>query len=204
MSKDNESVQPEETANDDTVEQEFAEGLQDESKQSELGNSEEVDVDLAAQVAEYEAEIQKLKDGFLRAKAESENVARRAQNEVQTARKFAIEGFAKELLSVIDSLEQASKVELDSSEDDIVMNAVIKMREGLALTNKQLSTVMQKFGIAEVEAEKGVKFNPDIHQAISMVPGGEEVDSGHVVDVMQKGYTLNERLLRPAMVVVAQ
>jgi len=143
--------------------------------------------------------INEMQDGFLRAKADVENIRRRSQNEIVSARKFAIEGFAQELLSVKDSLDQAAKVELDESQGE----AVTRMKEGLELTLKQFDTVLGKFSVTEVEAAPGVKFNPEIHQAISMIPGGE-VEPEHIVDVMQKGFMLKDRLLRPAMVVVAQ
>ena len=127
-----------------------------------------------------------------------ENIRRRSQNEIQSARKYAVEGFAQELLSVKDSLDQAAQVELS----DAAGEAVIKMKEGLELTLKQLETALSKFAVEEVEAAPGVKFNPEHHQAISMVPS-EDVPSDHIVSVMQKGFLLKDRLLRPAMVVVA-
>ena len=143
-------------------------------------------------------QIHEMQDGFIRAKADVENIQRRSQNEMINARKFAIEGFAQELLSVVDSLDQASKVEIDSSASD----GVVKMQEGLNLTLKQMSKVMEKFGVVAVEADSGIKFDPALHQAISMVDS-DEVESGHIVDVMQKGFSLKDRLLRPAMVVIA-
>lgn len=153
---------------------------------------------LSEQLAEAREELSELKDSALRAHAEMENVRRRAQNEVVAARKYAIEGFAQELLGVKDSLDQAARVELSSDESD----AVVRMQEGLALTLKQLDAVLSKFAVNEVEAGPGVKFNPDQHQAISMV-ASDEFDSNHIISVMQKGFTLKDRLLRPAMVVVA-
>ena len=144
-------------------------------------------------------QLSEVKDGFLRAKADVENIRRRSQNEVVSARKYAVEGFAQELLSVKDSLDQAAKVDLDSATEA----ALPKMKEGLELTSKQLEATFTRFSVTEVEAGPGVKFNPEFHQAISMVPGGE-IESDHIVDVMQKGFLLKDRLLRPAMVVVAQ
>lgn len=144
-------------------------------------------------------EIEEMKDGFIRAKAEVENVRRRSQNEIVAARKYAIEGFAQELLSVVDSLDQASKVDLSASSDE----AVEKMREGLELTLKQFEKVMEKFGITVVEAGPGTKFDPELHQAISVIPTNE-IAAEHIVTVMQKGYALKDRLLRPAMVTIAK
>lgn len=151
---------------------------------------------LAAQ--EQLDELGEMKDGFLRAKAEMENIRRRSQNEIISARKFAIESFAQELLTVKDSLDHAALVELGDAES----TAVVTMKEGLQLTLKQLETAFGKFSVEQVEAIPGVKFNPEQHQAISMAPS-EEVESNHIIEVMQKGFLLRDRLLRPAMVVVA-
>ncbi len=155
--------------------------------------------DLMEQLASALARIDEMQDGYVRAKAEVENIRRRSQNEMISARKFAVEGFARALLSVVDSLDQAARVEMDGSNSE----AVGKMKEGLDLTLKQFETVMEKFGVVPVEAEVGVKFNPDLHQAISMVPSNE-VAPDHIVNVMQKGFSLKDRLLRPAMVVIAE
>jgi len=154
--------------------------------------------ELAEALVVAREQIKEMKDGYLRAKAEMENIRRRSQKEVIAARKFAIEGFAQEVLNVKDSLDQAALVELAGDESD----AVVKMKEGLELTLKQLETAMVKFAVVEVEAGPGVKFDPEQHQAISMVPS-DEFESNHIVNVMQKGFILKERLLRPAMVVVA-
>ena len=155
--------------------------------------------ELATRLLAAESQIAEMQDGYVRARAEVENVQRRSQNEIVSARKFAIEGFARELLSVLDSLDQASKVEIE----EVGGEAVTKMREGLELTLKQFEQVLEKFGVAVVTAEAGTRFDPECHQAISMVPGSE-IEPDHIVSVMQKGYTLKDRLLRPAMVVVAQ
>lgn len=144
------------------------------------------------------AEIDKFRESYLLAAAEAENIRKRAQNEMAQARKFAIERFANELLSVRDSLELASATEINSEDND----ALDKMRQGLELTLKQLDTVFEKFDISVVDP-KGEKFNPDHHQAMTMVEHAE-LAPNHVVDVMQKGYLLNDRLLRPAMVVVSK
>ena len=145
------------------------------------------------------AQIEEMKDGYVRSRADVENIQRRSRNEVVAARKYAVEGFARELLSVVDSLDQASKVELD----DFTSEAVNKMKEGLELTLRQFEKVMDKFGVTAIEADTGTKFNPDFHQAISMVDNSD-VDSGHIVTVMQKGFGFKDRLLRPAMVVIAK
>ena len=154
--------------------------------------------ELNAQLNEATAENTRLQDGLLRARAEVENIRRRSQNEAVAARKFAIEGFARELLGVRDSLEQASSVELEEGAGA----AVQQMKDGLGLTLKQLDIAMARFAVVEVEAGPGVRFDPERHQAISTTPSGE-IEADHIVSVVQKGFLLKERLLRPAMVVVA-
>jgi molecular chaperone GrpE len=151
-----------------------------------------------AELEAARAEIAELKDKFLRAKAEHENIRRRAENDVASARKYAIETFAGEVLSVRDSLDLARSVELDHGSDE----AVQKMYEGIELTLKLMDSVLAKFGISLVDPQ-GEKFDPARHQAISMV-ASDQVPPNHVVSVVQKGYLLKDRLLRPAMVVVAK
>jgi molecular chaperone GrpE len=153
---------------------------------------------LEQQLEDARAEAQKNQENFLLASAEAENIRKRAQNEMAQARKFAIEKFASELLSVRDSLDLASATEI-SGED---AGAVEKMREGLELTLKQLDSVFEKFEITAIDP-KGEKFNPDHHQAMAMVETAD-LEPNHVVEVMQKGYLLKDRLLRPAMVIVSK
>jgi molecular chaperone GrpE len=145
-----------------------------------------------AALAEAQAKLAELNEGFLRAKAETENVRRRAHEDVLKARKFAIESFAEYLLPVIDSLEAALA---DSSGD------VAKFREGVELTLKQLSSALEKGRVVAVDPV-GEKFDPHRHQAISMVPAEQEPNT--VVSVLQKGYVIADRVLRPALVTVAQ
>ncbi len=155
--------------------------------------------DLIEKLIAARERIAEMKNGYVRARADVENIRRRSQNEIVSARKYALEKFAQELLGVLDSLDQASKVEMDETASE----SVVKMKEGLELTLKQFVTAMEKFGITEVEAGSGMKFNPDVHQAISMAPT-DEVEPDHILSVMQKGFLLKDRLLRPAMVVIAQ
>ena len=119
--------------------------------------------------------------------------------EQTNSRKFAIEGFASELLSVKDSLDLAEQVELSADNDKVIS----KMQEGLSLTLKQLEQVFEKFSIKIISPEKGDKLNPELHQAMTIVPS-DDVDPNCVLDVIQKGYQLHDRLLRPAMVVIAK
>lgn len=158
-----------------------------------------VDNELEQQLAEAQGEIAKLKDAFLRAKAEEDNVRRRSEKEIQNSRKFALEGFSKELLTVWDSLKMAANVEVSDESDDSIKN----IQDGVSLTLKQLETVFSKFGLQEITPESGDKLDPNLHQAMSLIES-QEVDSGQIISVMQSGFSLNERLLRPAMVVVAK
>lgn len=153
-----------------------------------------------ARIAELEHELEESRkterEAMLRAKAEIENNRRRMEQDVEKAHKFALERFSNELLPVIDNLERA--LSAVNPEDETQKS----MLEGLELTLKSFLDAVKKFGIEVVEETK-VPFNPDVHQAISMVDAADH-ESNHVVTVMQKGYTLNGRLLRPAMVMVSK
>ncbi|MCB8889141.1 nucleotide exchange factor GrpE [Vreelandella malpeensis] len=153
----------------------------------------EADV-LAAQVEELEQSLAEAKDQALRAAAEAQNVRRRAEAEADKARKFALEKFVKELLPVVDGLEKA----LESMQED----ASEAHREGVSMTLKMQLDVLQKFGVESVEPH-GEPFDPQVHEAMAMVPN-PDLEPNTVMDVMQKGYLLNGRLVRPAMVVVSQ
>lgn len=132
-------------------------------------------------------------DRYLRAAAELDNVRKRAARDVDNARKFALERFGKELLAVRDTLEMGLAAAENASVESLL--------EGKNATLKLLTTTMQQFGIEEVDPA-GEPFDPELHEAISVQPSGD-VEPGSVVTVVQKGYTLNGRLLRPAMVIVA-
>ena len=155
--------------------------------------------DPTGMIIRLQEELEEQKDQQLRAIAEAENVRRRADTDVVNSRKFAVETFARELLTVRDSLELASTVVIDAGHDEVV----VKMEEGLQLTLKQMDQVFEKFDISEVVAEPGIKPDPAIHQPMSLIDS-DEVNSGEIVSVMQKGYRLHDRLLRPAMVLVAK
>lgn len=145
----------------------------------------------AAQLAEQEAKARENYDLYLRAVAESENIRRRAQEDVAKAHKFAIESFAEHLLPVMDSLQAALA---DGSGD------IGKLREGVELTAKQLASAFEKGRMVELNPV-GEKFDPHRHQAISMVPSEQEPNT--VVAVLQRGYLIADRVLRPALVTVA-
>lgn len=155
--------------------------------------------DLAAQLEAAQSEAAKMKDAYLRAKAEEDNVRRRSEKEVANSRKFAIEGFAKEMLQVRDSLKLACSVELAEDADE----AVKGINEGVQITLKQLDAAFGKFSLSEIAPEVGDKLDPNLHQAMSIVES-DEVGSGCVLNVIQVGFQLHDRLLRPAMVVVAK
>lgn len=158
-----------------------------------------VDINLQTELEAAQAEVLKLKDAYLRAKAEEENVRRRAEKEVANSRKFAVEGFAKEMLNVYDSLKLAIAVELADDADD----AIKSVHEGVNITLKQLQAALTKFSISEIQPAVGDKLDPNLHQAMSMIES-EDVPSGSVINVIQSGFQLHDRLLRPAMVVVAK
>lgn len=151
-------------------------------------------------IAELEAQLaeaqQRERDSVLRAKAEMENVRRRSEQDVEKAHKFALEKFSGDLLPVIDNLERALEL-ADKNNPELVA-----MIEGIELTLKSLLDAVRKYGI-EVVGELNVPFNPDVHQAMSLMESADH-QPNHVMMVMQKGYTLNGRLLRPAMVAVSK
>jgi len=138
-----------------------------------------------------QAQLDEANDTVLRAKADVENARRRADEEVQKARKFAVESFAESLLPVIDSLEAALSVE---------QSTVEQMREGVSATQKQLLSALERSKVVQINPPNGEKFNPHQHQAISVLPAEQEPNT--VVSVLQKGYLLADRVLRPALVTV--
>jgi molecular chaperone GrpE len=131
---------------------------------------------------------------YLRAKADAENIRRRGQEEVTKAYKFAVESFAESLVPVVDSLEKALEVQEASAE---------QLREGVELTLRQLRSAFEKNALAEINPV-GQKFDPHRHQAISSVPASAQQPANQVVTVLQKGWTISERVLRPALVVIAK
>ena len=152
----------------------------------------DVPQDLAAQVAELQAKNAELADLYLRAQADVQNARRRADEEIAKSRKFAVEGFAESLLPVLDSLEAGLAIP----------NATIEqIREGSEATLRQLKSALERNKVVEVNPAAGTKFDPAQHQAISMVPAEQEANT--VVSVLQKGYLIAERVLRPALVTVA-
>lgn len=186
------------------VEQEAAETDQSDAEQSEV-DAGQVFADMTEEdrkIAELEAELEAArqeaaenKDLALRTKAEADNTRRRAENEVINARKYAIEKFAAELLAVVDSIEQGLLLKAESEESKAI-------QDGMELTLKMTLSTLEKFGVEQLNPLEEV-FDPQLHEAMTMVPSPEH-ESNTVIDVFQKGYTLNGRLIRPARVVVAQ
>ncbi len=145
------------------------------------------------QTNDYELQIEELKNQVLYAKAETENVRRRGFEDAEKTRKYALESFSQELLTVKDSLEAS----LNSETIDLTT-----LKDGVELTLKQLNSVFEKFNIDEINPIDE-KFNPNEHQAISMIES-EDKEANTILNVLQKGYKLNERVIRPAMVVVSK
>lgn len=145
-----------------------------------------------AELVTLQAKNTELADSYLRAKAETENARRRADDEVSKARKFALESFAESLLPVIDSMEAGLSISQVTPE---------QIREGAEATLKQLKSALERNKVIAIDPPAGTKFDPHQHQAISMVPAEQE--SNTVVGVLQKGYLIAERVLRPALVTVS-
>tara|TARA_R110000868_G_scaffold8205_7_gene42773 strand:- start:89835 stop:90377 length:543 start_codon:yes stop_codon:yes gene_type:complete len=146
------------------------------------------------ELAQAEAKAAEHWDRLLRLQADMDNIKRRSERDVANAHKFAVEKFVKDLLPVMDSLEMAMKAETTEDSKALV--------EGIELTHKMFLDNLAKHKVKQLDPE-GEPFDPDLHEAISM-QDNKEVDSNTVLVVMQKGYTLNDRLVRPALVVVSQ
>lgn len=192
MSEESEKDQQQSTAE---VEQESAtQSTQAENSTQDIPES-EVSAEDVAEENKLQEQLDGANDQLLRLQAEMQNVRRRAERDVESAHKYALEKFATELLSVVDNLERALGT---IDRDDESQKSVF---EGIDLTLKGFLDVLARFKIEAVEPN-GQPFDADFHQAVSMVPNGD-VEANTVIEVFQKGYTLNGRLIRPAMVVVS-
>ena len=158
-------------------------------------DAESIELNLDDVAAQLEADLAEAKDAALRAQADAVNVERRAEQEVDKARKFALERFVSELLPVVDNMERA----LEAAGTDEAVKPIV---EGVELTQKSLIDALQKHGVETIDP-MGEPFDPQIAQAMSMVEN-PEVEPNTVIAVMQKGYQLNGRLVRPAMVMVSK
>lgn len=205
MSSEEQKVQAENQAKEQVEEQLAADAEAQpvvEENTADNGADSEADKSLA-RIAELESELAKsaasaaeFKDAALRAKADADNIRRRAAIDVDKAKKFALEKFANELLPVIDNMERGL------AHADKENEALLPLIEGIELTAKSLESALEKFGVKAVNPE-GETFNPELHQAMSMIENAE-VAPNTVIAVMQKGYELNGRLIRPAMVMISK
>ena len=192
----NDTEQNNDVETDEAVEGEFetAAELEEHAAEAEIEEN-SAETDLATKLAAAQAQADDNLDQLMRTRAEMENIRRRSEKELTNARKYALEKFAQELLPVIDSMEMGVAAAMDENAD------ISKLREGTEMTLKMFETAIDKFGIKGVHPH-GETFNPEHHQAMTMIDSPEH-EPNTIIDVMQKGYTLNERLVRPAMVVVA-
>ncbi len=197
MAEENRNEQDEVAADQQAVES----GAEPESlaeAEAELVTEGGSDEELLKQIEALKAELSDTKDQALRTAAEAQNIRRRAEIDADNARKFAVERFAKDLLPVVDNLERA----LENAPEDHADEAVKAVLEGVELTYRSFADMLEKHNLKAINPE-GEPFDPQLHEAMSMVeaPGAEP---NSVIQVVQKGYTLNERLLRAAMVVVSK
>jgi molecular chaperone GrpE len=191
-----EAVSPEELANEVVQEAEEQVEVQHEHEHEIMSSEQETINELELALVAAQAKVEEQKDSVIRAKAEVDNIRRRSAQDVEKARKFALEKFAAELLPVVDNLERAiASIDKDDEHQKI-------LAEGVELTLQSMQSVLEKFGIKAVDPE-GQPFNPEFHQAMSMQEV-EGVAPNTVIAVMQKGYELNGRLVRPAMVMVSK
>jgi molecular chaperone GrpE len=175
----------------ETIAETSTEDTSESTKENTLSNV-DVEPSFAEIIRQAELKAEEHHDAWLRAKAETENVRRRAQEDISRASKFAIERFAGELLAVKDSLEAALAAEAPS---------IDSLKAGTELTLKQLVAAFEKSNLAEINPV-GEKFDPHFHQAISMIEAEQEANT--VVSVLQKGYLIADRVLRPALVIVCK
>ncbi len=198
MTNQTEKEQVEQDVSQATELAQEAQEAQTENVEPELQQNDEIDPldEAIARVQELETYIaeadKREQDIQLRARAEVENIRRRAEQDVEKAHKFALEKFAKEMLNVVDNLERGLQA-LEGADESV--------KSGVELTHKGLVSTLNNFGI-EAVGVVGEAFNPELHQAISMQPA-EGIEANHISVVLQKGYTLHGRVIRPAMVMVA-
>ena len=178
----------------DNLEEDIKTAEQDDTASVEAGEASVEDV--AAKIEALEAKAEENWDHFVRTKAEMDNMRRRAERDLENAHKYALERFAQELLPVRDSLEMGVNAAQDEAAD------VAKLREGSEMTLRMLDSAMEKFNIKAIDP-LDEPFNPELHQAMTMIEMPDK-EPNTVINVLQKGYTLNERLVRPAMVVVSK
>ncbi|MAR57041.1 MAG: nucleotide exchange factor GrpE [Rickettsiales bacterium] len=151
--------------------------------------------------AEYEAQLAEMKDQLIRAVAETENVRKRAQRDQEETNKYAVTGFARSMVAVLENLQRATTSIPDDLRNE---NQQVKnLAEGVEMTMRELLNAFSKFGISKIEPQKGEKFDHNMHQAMSQIED-PDAEPNSILHVMQAGYTIHDRLLQPAMVVVAK
>jgi molecular chaperone GrpE len=198
----NEPVSPEADADNATASGEQDESLATDSDDHDAGQSRsdaEAETSLEAQLEALSAQLSNAKDEQLRTQAEMQNLRRRAERDVEKAHKFGLEKLINGLLPVLDNFDRAIAAVPEAAADDEVVKSLL---EGVELTRKTALDVLKTFSV-EVLEPYGEPFNPEFHQAMTMVPS-PTAEPNSVIDVLQKGYTLNGRLLRAAMVVIAK
>ena len=171
----------------------------DSAEDRSCSDSESSDNDPSVELETLRQQLLEAQEGYLRSKAEVDNIRKRTEVEVANARKFALEGFVRDILTVRDSLEMAQAADQHSEGE----NPSADLSEGLTLILKQLDMIFERFQVEMVEAVRGDKLDPDRHQAMS-IEETDELPPNAISRVVQKGYLLNNRLLRPAMVIVAK
>lgn len=196
MNKMNEETEKKDVEIDQDLDQ-AVEDIMEEIEETEE-NIEELEVEIAEKQDKLHDEISQLKEEIIRMRAEADNVKKRNARELDNLRKFALDKFAKSLIPVADSMDK----ELEANAKDGITMTVEQMVEGTIMTQNVLLKVLKDNGI-EVLNPEGEKFNPEFHEAMTQVPN-PELEPNTIVDVFQKGYLLNGRLIRPAMVVVSK
>lgn len=169
----------------------------DEMLEAEVELAEETIEETLSELEVIKAEKEKLYDQYVRAVAESQNIARRAEIDVANAHKYALDKFVKDLLPIIDAMELEMKAVDENSSEELK-----RFREGSQLMYKMLLGACEKYGVKQLNPE-GEKLNPELHQAISIIPH-EGFETNQIITVAQHGYLLNDRLIRPAQVIVAK
>ncbi|WP_439576369.1 nucleotide exchange factor GrpE [Elioraea sp.] len=164
-----------------------------------VGSPESLMEEAASRIRALEAEAAEYKDKWLRAEAETQNARARARRDVEDARNFAVQRFARDVVEVIETLERAIASLPAQAEDEPAVLA--KIREGIEATQRMFLATVERNGVSRVEAQ-GAKFDPELHQAMAEAPS-PTVPAGHVAQAWTPGWTLNGRLLKPAMVVVS-
>jgi len=182
--------------NVETVDVNEAQQVEGEQTDAPLDETAQRIYELETALSEAQATVKEQQDSVLRARADMENARRRAEAEVEKARKFALERFAGELLPVVDNLERA--IEMTDKDNE----AVKSLLEGVEMTHKSFLSTIEKFGLVLIDPQ-GEAFDPELHQAMSMQESADHAPNT-VMAVMQKGYQINGRLLRPAMVMVSR